>query len=1681
MKKVLILLLTMWAFAASAQVFNNEWIDFSKTYYKFKVAKTGLHRISQATLNTAGLGSVPAEQFQLWRHGQEIPLYTSSATGALSSAGYIEFWGELNDGKPDKQLYKQPEFQLNDKWSLLTDTAVYFLTVNPTGANRRLAETPNTISGTPTPEPYFMHTVGQYYKARLNPGRGVVIDGQPLYSSWYDEGEGYTSTEIGSNASLSQSFTNLQPYTAGPAATLRVSVSGNAWRRRNFRATAYSDSITGGRVDSFNAVTQTGSFAASKLTATAAIQVTNLCNTTGCPSDRMVVHKIELTYPRLFNFGGQTNFEFTLPASTGTKYLEITNFSLQSTTPVLYDLTNGRRYVAVLTGSTVKVLLQPSATERRLVLVNQAATNITAVDGLVSRSFTNYAQAANQGDYLIITNGALTSGGSAVDDYKAYRSSAAGGSYRAQVYLIDELVDQFGFGIKMTPLAVRNFIWYARQRFSQAPKHVFLLGKGLHYTDQRTYEANANLPLLHLVPTFGYPASDFLLSAEHGSAVPQTPIGRLSVINQTEIAEYLKKVKEQEANQQALSPKVEDRAWTKNVVHTIGVSEPSLLGLIQSYMNYYSSVVTDTLYGGKVTTFSRTSSGTISQLTSKKFDSLMTEGISFITYFGHSATGTLDFNLENPEVYKNVGKYPMFVALGCNAGNLYSFDTKRLVAREALSEKYVLAPGKGMIGFVASTSFGIVNYFNIWGTGFYQALARTDYGKTIGELMKVSAARHLVLDNDFYSQAIVSQLQLNGDPAMKLNTHEKVDYALTDPMVEINPTFISVAENSFRVKARWTNLGKTTNRKMVVEFKREFPDRSVRVVHRETLDSRHFEDSVVVDLPIDALRDKGTNKLTITVDADNQVDEFFESNNSVTKEFVIFEDEARPVYPYNFSIVGQPNPHFFASTADPFSRSKEYRLEIDTTELFNSSLKVSQSLSSSGGLLEFSPTLSLRDNTVYFWRVGTVPATGSIKWTNSSFLYLAGGQPGFNLSHLYQQFKTTPELLSLDSTSRRWTFDPVSNNLFIRNAVWGTATTQEGDLVVNVNNASYIRNTCNYGWIFNVFDKTTFKPWRNAVSGGQGLYGSLPPTCGESRMYNFEFFNDTAGRRKALNFLRQVPDGFYVVVRNQPYSAVNSNQYVSNWQADANIYGANNTLYSELKKNNVTIIDSFYRPRAFAAVFSKNNPQFAPRQGATEGLNDKLTLSADPLSSGSSGTVASPVFGPAKAWKQFSWEGTSLEANSTDIARVTIEGIDNNGNTSTLLNNIDRSQGTVDLSSIDAAEFPFLRLRMTSIDSANFTPYQLKYWRLAYDPAPEGAVAPNLYFRMKDTLAPGEPIELKLAFKNVSPTRFDSLLVKAVVTDRNNVEHVVPVERTRPLPGGDTLTLTLNVDTRELTDANSLYVDFNPDNDQPEQHHFNNFIFRNFLVRGDNQSPILDVTFDNVHILNRDIVSAKPHIVIRLKDESEKLLLSDTALMTVKVRYPDGHLQTFAYDNDTLQFQPATQSADNTATLSFRPSFSEDSGEGEYELIVSGRDVSGNEAGESDYRVAFQVINKPMISNLLNYPNPFTTSTAFVFTLTGSEVPQNMRIQVLTVTGKVVREITKEELGPLHIGRNITEFKWDGTDQYGQRLANGVYLYRVLTNLNGKSLEKLTTTDGKNADNTDKYFNKGYGKMYLMR
>jgi hypothetical protein len=1675
MKKALLGLFLLLGLGVFGQTYYNEWIDFSKTYYKFKVGSTGLVRIPQPTLQTAGLGSVPAQQFQLWRNGREIPVYTSVPTGNLGAADFIEFWGEMNDGRPDSLLYREHDYQLANKWSLETDTAVYFLTVN-NGPNRRLTTTANNVVGTSlTPEPWFWYTAGKYYKDQINNGYAVNV-GDFLYSASYDRGEGWTSSNIGSNQTVTYAFTNLFPFTgAAPSPKITVALSGNATNPRSYRVLMNNDSTIGGPVNFFNEQVDTTLFPMSRMASGSAnLQITDV---TSFANDRLVLHRIEITYPRLFNFGGASNFEFTLQASAVPQYIQVTNFSNGTGAPVLYDLTNDLRLVANTdVAGQFRFVLPPSADKRNLVLVRGDASQVSTITSLRSRTFTDFSQAANAGNYLIISNPVLTLGANGtnpVEDFRAYRASVAGGNYNAKVYMIEDLVDQFAFGIKLNPLSVGNFVRFARNRFPTSIDGIFIIGKGVVYNQQRVLENSPLSTQLNLVPTWGYPASDVLFTADLGTSTPRTPIGRLSVIYPYEITNYLNKVKQFELAQKFLSPYIVDKAWMKNIVHLAGSTEPALLSTLSVYLNELKNIISDTMFGGRVTTFIKNSPNTIEQINNGALDRLFQEGISMITYFGHSASSHLEYNLNNPDQYNNPGKYPLFVALGCNVGNNYGATITRVNALETISEQYTLAPNRGSIGFIASSHFGITDYLQNLSRPFYENLSVRNYGNTIGAIMTQAATDMfgVFTEGDFYARATIEETNLNGDPVLRLNPFPKPDYAIEDQLVRVSPGFVSVADNSFHLTAQMINLGRAIGRNIVVEVKRQYPAGNTEIVRRDTIPGIRYIDSIGIDIPIIPARDKGLNKITVTVDADNVTDEIFETNNSITKDIFIYEDEARPVYPYNFAIINRQNVKFVASTANPFSSTRNYRLEVDTTELFNSSLKATTNITAPGGILEFTSSMPYVNNIVYYWRVAEIAASGTPNWSGASFLYRVGTDTGFNQSHYFQHRSTTYTRMHLDSATRQFRYNPADHELYIRNGVFGAAyaTGQAGDLVVNVDGQSYIRNVCNYGIEFNVFDKTTFHPWVN----GTGLYGSTVCT-NVFRRYNFEFLNDTAGRRKAVAFLDQVPTGNFIVVRSIMRGEDNNNQYVSNWIADATVYNTSHTLYNVLKNAGFSLVDSVTIPRAYAFVYQKNTPSYTPSQGMSIGKYDIMSLTAFAPAADSTGRMTSPVFGPAAAWKQLVWNGASLETPNTDSVRLNLIGIKYDGTIDTLMRDIHTSQGTVDISSISAAVYPSLKMHMSTSDTVNYTPWQLNYWRLYYTPRAEGAVAPNLLFSMRDTFDVGEPIEMKLAFKNVSDVAFDSLKVKAIVTDRNNVATLIPMSRFKPLIAGDTVHIRFPIDTRSLTGENTLYVDVNPDNDQPELYHFNNFIYKNFYVRGDTLNPLLDVTFDNRHILNGDIVSARPFIDIMLKDEAHYRLLDDTSLVSIQVIDPSGITHSYAFDNDTLRFEPAVSGSNNQATVRFRPLLTED---GDYQLLVTGKDKSGNGAGRIEYKVGFQVINKPMISNMLNYPNPFTTSTAFVFTITGSEVPQNIRIQVLTITGKIVREITKDELGPLHIGSNITEFKWDGTDQYGQKLANGVYLYRVVTNLNGQSLDKFTNKGEK----TDKYFNKGYGKMYLMR
>ncbi|MFS8082969.1 MAG: C25 family cysteine peptidase [Ginsengibacter sp.] len=1690
MKKFLLPILVFLTATGFSQSASNSWINYNNTYYKFYIASDGMYRISQGALNSAGLGNIPAEQFQLWHNGAEQSIYTSVASGILSSSDYIEFWGMRNDGKMDNKLYRDPDFQLSDHYSLQTDTSAYYLTVNTSSANLRNVNVVNDVANNVlTAEPWFMNTRGVYFNTRINPGFAIPAGGVYVFSSSYDKGEGWSSQDIAPGPGYTFQMDSLFANTSGPSASVKFAVAGTALNGRNVQVKFNNTTIDDEAMPYFNYLKKQIDNVPLSLFINPAWARFTFTDASSVTTDRYVISFLELTYPSFWNFNNQQYFYFKLPASNTGNYLVINNFNNSGIAPVLLDISNNKRYIGdiISTPGQIKFALPASAiANREFRLVSQAPGAISAITTFQKRNFINFSTATNQGNYLIISNKSLytsTTGDNNVDLYRQYRSSSAGGGFNAKVVDIDELVDQFAYGIKKHPAAIKDFVKFAKSNFSVTPSYLFLIGKGVTYDEYITNSQSVFADKLNLVPTFGSPASDVLLSSPYGSIVPTFPVGRLSVVSGDEVGRYLGKIKEYELAQTA-SQTIANKLWMKNIVQIVGGKDSDENNLFRQYMYGYKNILEDTLYGGHVELFSKTSNSAVQLISGQRVEQLFSEGISILSYFGHSSANTLEFNLSDPSAYNNPGKYPFFLVSGCTAGNNYIYDTLRILQNSlSISENFVLASERGSIAFLASTHYGIPPFLDDYNTHLYDNLRGKNYGAPIGDDIRnvIKELNGDVSDVYYYTRTDLEEMALHGDPAIKINPHPKPDYVIEEPLVKINPAFISISQEKFTLDAKTYNIGKAISDSIYFDVKRIYPNGTSEILLHKRIKAPYYSDSIHLVIPIIPTRDKGLNKIVVTIDADNEVSEESESNNSFTKEVYIYQDEARPSYPGDFSIINVANQKLYASTANALSTAKDYELEVDTTLLFNSPIKVNRSLNSTGGILEFDPGITYNNNTVYYWRVALKPTSGlpaDYHWNNASFLYLANSAAGFNQSHYYQHLYSDTQNIKLDS-SRKWKFSTVTNILEAKNGVFPTAAANATDFSAFVNGSEFVQSVCGIsGIIFNVLDPITLKPWYNTV-GATGSFGS-DQVCDYNRLANFQYnILDPAKRAAAMHFLRDsIPNNFIVIVRNISGTNPASNTYAADWLADTATLGAGNSLYQVLRAQGFSTIDSFNRPRSFVFMYQKNNAEFLPRAVFSEGISEKIILSHTIVTPDTLGIITSPVFGPVKQWKEMHWRGTSEENPSQDDPTVDIIGVDNSGNKSTLLT-VNKMQQDVDISSIDAIQYPYIQLKMHNLDSITLTPYQLSYWRLNSIPAPEGALAPNIFISGKDTLQQGEIYNFGIAFKNISIPSFDSILIKLTIIDNNNVTHVISLPKQKPLISGDTILFKYNLDTKAYPGNNTIFIDFNPSNNQPELYHYNNFLYKNFFVKPDNINPLLDVTFDGVHILNQDIVSARPHILIKLKDESKFLSLSDTSLLKVQLRYPDGSLRTIAFDNDTLRFTPANLSqGNNTATIEFSPILTgNNENDNSYELIVSGKDVIGNTAGQLDYHVSFRVFSKPMISNLMNYPNPFTSQTAFVFTITGYQIPQNIRIQILTITGKVIREITTNELGPLHIGRNITDFKWDGSDMYGQKVANGVYLYRVLTNLNGKAMDKFRDT----GDNTDTYFTKGYGKMYFMR
>jgi len=458
----------------------------------------------------------------------------------------------------------------------------------------------------------------------------------------------------------------------------------------------------------------------------------------------------------------------------------------------------------------------------------------------------------------------------------------------------------------------------------------------------------------------------------------------------------------------------------------------------------------------------------------------------------------------------------------------------------------------------------------------------------------------------------------------------------------------------------------------------------------------------------------------------------------------------------------------------------------------------------------------------------------------------------------------------------------------------------------------------------------------------------------------------------------------------------------------------------------------------------------------------------------SDGNIQSTQIGPSIDWQEMYWDWKSLDPVIQEKTQVSVYAVRSNNTDSLIYNGTPR--GTYSLNSLSAADFPYLRLEARAEDSTHMTAPQLQHWHVIHVPAPDAVIDPVVNYSFdRDTIQLGESPQLHFGIDNVTTPDMDSMLVRYTIVRNDRSEIVLGQVRYAPIPGKDRIEVDYSFETGNLNTVGnvSLRIEINPDQDQTELYQFNNIYVQPFHILEDFTNPILDVTFNGKRIMEGDIVSPNPEILMQINDENQYLAVNDTAFEIYfgERSFTGNSLQrVFISNNSEIEVVPASL-PDNKARLYFRPGRLQD---GEYTLQVQGYDATGNASGSTAYEINFEVVNQNAISNVLNYPNPFSTSTRWVYTLTGDRVPDRFEISIYTVSGKLVKVIDLAGMGEVNYGYNISDYTWDGRDEFGDMLANGVYIYKVTAKIGDEDMEIRD-------EGVSEFFKNNYGKLYIMR
>ncbi|MBK9227110.1 MAG: hypothetical protein IPL67_08710 [Ignavibacteria bacterium] len=1579
------------------------WIVPNKAYLKLSVIEDALYRITKTDFTNAGVNTstVDPRTVKVFNKGVQIPIYFEGETdGVFDNADYFDFFGTRTYGGNTK-FFNQDNglvYTKDEYYSPYSDTNVYWV---EWGISNGIRYANASYTSAVPYSPDFYYDKLHFEKDRVyTQGERTDANDFRNFNNENFLGEGWYWTTMTANQFVTDTFSvkTLTPSVQNASIklfTYPVNRTTSINNEHSIQVQVNSTFLPQVFTNDLKKIDTTQTFLSSALSSTSVNTIRVYYFSNAAFNGSMYFDMFEVQGPKSFKFNANTISANLNNADTSSKRFRISGFVSGNQTNI-YDVVNNIRITNYT--SNADTLIVTAKSNARLEIVNKAITKKPFK--ITQRQVPNLASTSNGADYMIVYNAMFSEQAIQLQNHRETYDN-----FRVFTAEIRDIYDIFNYGIE-NPIALRNFLKYAYDSWT-LPKlnYACLIGRGS--TDPKK-NSTASIYYQNLVPTYGNPTTDaYFANFNYGSYFyyPKILIGRLPAYNVGDASNMVENIISYETTP--------PETWWKFNTFIVGGGTSSDQNTFQSLdtaiINNY--VLPPPLSSEVHKIFRNDTSTTVTFNYKDSIRRDINNGTAIVNFLGHAGYENWEDGMQDPSTLANYGKFPFIMSMTCYTGK-NADPTQR-----TFGERYVNMLNRGTVGFIGCSGWGwLISQSNMQ-AGMYDAIAN-DTLRRFGEILNRGKFELIQDSTQSTVRHTVNSYGLLGDPAVKLciprvpeYSISSADYKLSNTFPEINqPLTLTIYPKNFGLFSDSCKIRFTLKKN------------SATVSIKDTvLRPFNMQDSVRFSFKPDSLADYS---IQVLLDQDNRIPNELKSNNYLTVFIPLKEVSFVPREHVNNSVLNSDSVEFAGLNplTENVQQTAKVIVEMDTTLMFNSAVKKTfVKNNATGAVTKFKTKVPVViPGTIYFWRTNAVVNFDSAGWTTPLvFSY----NPVLYTSE--NALRKSNEVLADAPDTGRVIFHKTDEIQFSAVDYNNTGFTSNGILLNQFPLNLYVRSMGSSGAEASFFSVN----YQNInIDGGRspGL-SMLKVKKLNGTILEYKNIRTTSGQSSdsVINFLNTFDTTHYLMALNASYVA--------------SAVALNAAAKAKIRTFGSTKIDSFtvfgwFDSWSFIGYLG------APPLGVSE-MFRKYSGSAGWVESNSSkssvitktfGTLTN-YFGPAQNWKEFSWEQTLFPQSSLMFDVI---GIDRNGVSSMIFSNVSSNQ-FVDISSIDAYQFPNMNLQAKfSIDTnTGFQSSLFNSLKVKYTPPAEIVVDKNTVVRSDTSFKPGDEMKVTISYSNAGFVNLPGTVVKVYKTSIS----------TQNLVSTDTVYRALKIDStvssthkfkipyvKPVGGKAKFYIEIIPKGNYNESYTYNNSASFSVSLNVNTSSQMVDVFSDGQIVRSGDYVRANPELRIDLKDLApDRPLLFDTSQVSISLNdlvvpyfgKGDKNLKA-SEDKVDIDGQPGTG-----RSLFYNPSLLK----GENKLKI----VYRNEAGEENSSEYVLLVSDEMfVKDFYNFPNPMRTETSFIFDLTGADSP---RRRIYTTAGRLIKEISHTA----NVGFN--QVLWDGRDEDGDFIANGVYLYKLVT------------------------------------